>query len=131
MNESTEWLQVPAATPHDDTRQMAEVRQAMLTKPPGALGQLEHIAIRLAALQGTNRPCVDRVKIVVFAADHGVAIEGISAFPQAVTAEMVTNFARGGAAINVLARELGAELEVINLGMVNDPGSLHGVVNRR
>jgi len=115
--------------PDDNARSAAEARQAILTKPPGALGMLEETAIRLAALQGTERPCVDKVYITVFAADHGVATEGISAFPQEVTAEMVKNFARGGAAISVLARELGAELEVINLGTVNDPGPLEGVLS--
>ena len=129
MNETTEWLQIPAVAPDDNARRAAEVRQANLTKPPGALGSLEETAIQLAALQGTERPCVDRVYITVFAADHGVATEGISAFPQAVTAEMVKNFACGGAAISVLARELGAELEVINLGTVNDTGHLEGVLN--
>lgn len=129
MNETTEWLQVPPTAPDDDARRAAEARQAILTKPPGALGRLEQTAIRLAALQGTERPCVDKVYITVFAADHGVAAEGISAFPQSVTAEMLKNFSRGGAAISVLARELGAELEVFNLGTVNDPGSLEGVLN--
>jgi len=129
LNETTEWLQVPPALPDDDSRRAAEARQAILTKPPGALGRLEAAAIQLAALQGTERPCVNQVYITVFAADHGVAAEGISAFPQAVTAEMVKNFARGGAAISVLARELGAKLEVMNLGTVNDPGPLDGVLN--
>ncbi|MEW5703556.1 MAG: nicotinate-nucleotide--dimethylbenzimidazole phosphoribosyltransferase [Pseudomonadota bacterium] len=129
MNATIDWLQVPAALPDGDARRAAEARQATLTKPPGALGRLEEIAIRLAALQGTERPHVDPVCIAVFAADHGVAEEGISAFPQAVTAEMVRNYAHGGAAINVLARALGAELEVINLGTVDDPGPLEGVLN--
>jgi nicotinate-nucleotide--dimethylbenzimidazole phosphoribosyltransferase len=78
-------------------------------------------------LQGTEQPCVDRVHITVFAGDHGVAAEGVSAFPQAVTAEMVKNFAGGGAAISVAARALGASLEVINLGTAFDPGPLEGV----
>ncbi|PCH60995.1 MAG: nicotinate-nucleotide--dimethylbenzimidazole phosphoribosyltransferase [Gammaproteobacteria bacterium] len=129
MNETTLWLQVPPAAPDDDARRAAEARQAILTKPPGALGMLEETAIHLAALQGTERPCVDKVYISVFAADHGVATEGISAFPQAVTAEMIKNFARGGAAICVAARALGAELEVINLGTAYDIGSLDGVKN--
>lgn len=124
---SIEWLNVPAALPNADARQAAEARQAALTKPPGALGRLEEVAIRLAALQSTERPGVDRVHIAVFAGDHGVAAEGVSAFPQAVTAEMVKNFARGGAAISVAARSLGAELEVINLGTVFDTGPLDGV----
>lgn len=109
----------------------AAQRQTQLTKPPGALGRLEALAIQLAALQGTARPALDRVQITVFAADHGVVAEGVSAFPQAVTGEMVKNFARGGAAISVLARELGARLEVVDLGTVNDPGPLDGVLRLR
>ncbi len=133
MNEGTniEWLNIPAALPHAEARQAAEARQSRLTKPPGALGRLEDIAIRLAALQGTERPCVDRVHIAVFAGDHGVAAEGVSAFPQAVTAEMVKNFARGGAAICVAAHTLGATLEVINLGTAFDTGPLDGVKEYR
>jgi nicotinate-nucleotide--dimethylbenzimidazole phosphoribosyltransferase len=128
-NEEMQWLNIPAAAPNESMRQAAEARQAVLTKPPGALGQLESLAIRLAALQGTERPSVERVYIAVFAGDHGVAAEGVSAFPQTVTGEMVRNFARGGAAISVLARELGATLEVTNLGTVNDPGPLEGVTS--
>ena len=129
MNEATAWLQVPPALPDDDSRRAAEARQTILTKPLGALGRLEATAIQLAALQGTEKPCADRVFIVIFAADHGMAAEAVSTFPQSVTAEMVKKFSRGGAAINVLARELGAELEVMNLGTSNDLGSLQGVLN--
>jgi len=129
MTEKPDWLNSPAARPDDRARSEAEARQTMLTKPPGALGQLESVAIRLAAMQGAARPQVERVHIAVFAGDHGVAEEGISAFPQAVTGEMVKNFAAGGAAISVLARHLGATLEVVNLGTVNDPGPLAGVLN--
>lgn len=106
-------------------------RQAQLTKPPGALGRLEAIAIQLASMQGQERPRLDRAQITVFAGDHGVMAEGVSAFPQAVTGEMVKNFARGGAAISVLAREQGVRLEVVDLGTVNDPGPLDGVVRLR
>lgn len=122
-----EWLTMPAARADAGAREAAKARQSRLTKPPGALGRLEDVAIHLAALQGTEQPCVDRVHITVFAGDHGVAAEGISAFPQAVTAEMVKNFAGGGAAISVAARALGASLEVINLGTAFDPGPLEGV----
>lgn len=125
------WLCGPAARPSESHRQEALARQAQLTKPPGALGELERLAVHLAALQGTARPSLERVRIVVFAADHGVAEEGVSAFPQAVTVEMVRNFARGGAAISVLARALGATLEVINVGTVSDPGPLPGVLDQR
>lgn len=129
MNQELQWLKVPAAMLDEDARRQAEVRQASLTKPPGALGRLETLAVRLASLQGTPRPQVDRIHIAVFAGDHGVAAEGVSAFPQAVTAQMVRNFAQGGAAISVLARELAARLEVVNLGTVAGPGPLKGVLD--
>lgn len=123
-----DWLNTPVKQPNRATEAAALERQSQLTKPPGALGQLESLAVRLAALQGVERPAVDKVSIAVFAADHGVADENVSAFPQAVTGEMVKNFARGGAAISVLAKTLGAQLEVVNLGTVNDPGEMPGVV---
>lgn len=126
---TSEWLNIPAALPDVDARRAAERRQSQLTKPAGALGRLEEIAIRLAALQGTQQPCVDRVHIAVFAGDHGVAAENVSAFPQAVTAEMVKNFARGGAAISVAARALQAAFEIVNLGTAHDTGPLAGVQN--
>jgi nicotinate-nucleotide--dimethylbenzimidazole phosphoribosyltransferase len=131
VNDAIDWLRGPAAAPNEAAGREAADRQLQLTKPPGALGQLEALAIRLAAMQGTPKPAVERVRVTVFAADHGVAAEQVSAFPQAVTVEMLRNFARGGAAINVLARELGAILKVINLGTVNDPGPLEGVLDCR
>lgn len=105
-------------------------RQQRLTKPAGSLGRLEHIAIRLAGMQGRTCPQLDTVSIAVFAADHGVAVEGVSAYPQAVTAEMIRNFARGGAAISVAARVLGAWLRVWNLGTVAELEALPGVESR-
>lgn len=122
-----DWLNDPVRVPDGAARQAAEAHQRRLTKPPGALGRLEEMAILLAALQGTARPAVEQIMITVFAADHGVAEEGVSAFPQAVTAEMVKNFAGGGAAISVLARSIDATLEVVNLGTAHPPGSLPGV----
>jgi nicotinate-nucleotide--dimethylbenzimidazole phosphoribosyltransferase len=131
-NESNpSWWRQPARPLHHAAGEAATRRQAQLTKPPGALGRLEAIAIQLATLQGRERPTLDRAQITVFAGDHGVMAEGVSAFPQAVTGEMVKNFARGGAAISVLAREQGAPLEVVDLGTVNDPGPLDGVVRLR
>ena len=133
MNELTtpsavrDWTLDACAAADRDCETQALARQAQLTKPPGSLGALESAAVRLAALQHQPRPALDRVWISVFAADHGVAAEGVSAFPQAVTGEMVRNFAGGGAAISVLARELGASLDVVNLGTVNDPGEIAGV----
>ncbi len=79
------WALIPAAIPNEAARNAAEARQARLTKPPGALGRLEDLAIRLAALQGVEHPRVDQVKICVFVGDHGVAAEGVSAFCQAET----------------------------------------------
>ena len=122
-----DWFTAPAA-PLDRTAETAAlVRQASLTKPPGSLGRLESAAVRLAALQRTAQPSVDRVRITVFAADHGVAGEGVSAFPQAVTGQMLRNFADGGAAICVLARTLGADLELVDLGTAGEPLALPGV----
>lgn len=128
---NAEWWLSPAVVPSENRTQAARRRQEQLTKPPGSLGELETIATRLCGMQDRDRPGVDRVQITVFAADHGIAEEGVSAFPQSVTVEMVRNFARGGAAINVLARMLGATLEVINVGTAVDPGPLPGVVDRR
>lgn len=112
------WLRDPLPAPDARFAEAARTRQAQLTKPAGSLGELEALAVRLAALQARERPSAQRVHITVFAADHGVAAEGVSAFPQAVTAQMIDNFAAGGAAISVLARELGARLEVVDLGTV-------------
>ena len=123
------WLTQPSKPVDTAQQQAALARQARLTKPSGSLGALEDIAVRLAALQGCERPQLEHVRITVFAADHGVAAEGVSAFPQSVTVEMVRNFARGGAAINVLARSIGASLEVVNVGTVTDPGELPGVIH--
>jgi nicotinate-nucleotide--dimethylbenzimidazole phosphoribosyltransferase len=123
-----DWISNAIKPLNRDMENHALVRQGQLTKPPGALGQLEGLAVRLAAMQGAERPAVDHAVIAIFAGDHGVAAENVSAFPQAVTGEMVKNFARGGAAISVLAKTLGARLEVVNLGTVNDPGELPNVV---
>src|SRR5579864_5850089 len=87
------------------------------TKPRGSLGRLEEIAVRIAALQEVTVPPIPAPAIVVAAADHGVAAEGVSAYPQEVTAQMVANFVAGGAAINVLAREAGARLVVVDAGV--------------
>jgi nicotinate-nucleotide--dimethylbenzimidazole phosphoribosyltransferase len=125
---SFKWLETPAASLDAAALAAAQVRQTQLTKPPGSLGYLEEIAIRLAGMQGTQRPELARVRIVVFAADHGIAEEGVSAFPQAVTGQMILNFAQGGAAISVLARHLGASLEVVDVGSVADGAAMPGVV---
>lgn len=121
------WWSQSAARPHEPVAEQARSRQAQLTKPPGSLGRLETLAIELATLQGQPNPLVDRVWISIFAADHGVVAEGVSAFPQSVTGEMLRNFIAGGAAINVLARELGASFELIDLGLAVPIEPLPGV----
>ena len=91
-----------------------------LTKPPGSLGRLEELARRVAAIQGAVPPRLGRKIILVFAADHGVTAEGVSAYPQAVTAQMTYNFLAGGAAINALARAFAVDIEVIDAGVDHD-----------
>lgn len=91
----------------------ALTRQATLTKPPGSLGRLEELAVWLGRWQGRSIPRLDRVEIVIFAGNHGVAAQGVSPYPPAVTAQMVGNFAAGGAAINQLALIAGAGLRVV------------------
>jgi nicotinate-nucleotide--dimethylbenzimidazole phosphoribosyltransferase len=95
----------------------AEARNGQLTKPPGALGRLERLAIWMAGWQGTERPHADAPQIVIFAGNHGVAARGVSAFPAEVTVQMVANFAHGGAAINQLAKAFGAKLDVLALDL--------------
>src|SRR5437588_791814 len=97
--------------------QRAAEYQARLTMPTGALGQLLVIAQQLCAVQQTLRPCAEPAAVVVMAADHGIAEEGVSAYPQEVTGQMVANFLRGGAAINVLARRQGARVLVVDMGI--------------
>jgi len=111
--------------------EQALARQGCLTKPPGSLGRLEEIAVRLAAMQGCECPTLEKLHISVFAADHGIAEAGVSAFPQAVTREMVKNFVAGGAAISVLARQHGATLEVVDAGVVGEAIENVDVVSAR
>ena len=110
MTTDLRWLAEEPRPIDAHAAEAARARQETLTKPPGSLGDLEMLAIRLAGWQRRERPSVERVHITVFAGDHGITDEGVSAFPQAVTVEMLRNFARGGAAISVLARSLGASL---------------------
>ena len=119
----TDWLMQAISEPSADFYQQALQRQKQLTKPAGSLGKLETLAIRLAAMQHTDKPAVDNICITVFAADHGIATESVSAFPQEVTAEMVKNFIAGGAAINVLSRQLNASLEIVDVGVLENINS--------
>jgi nicotinate-nucleotide--dimethylbenzimidazole phosphoribosyltransferase len=120
------WLNPCKPVAHDAVASAA-ARQQQLTKPAGSLGRLETVAVQLAGLQGQTKPRIDQAWITIFAGDHGVVAEGVSAFPQEVTGQMLLNFVSGGAAISVLARQLGAQLEVVDLGTVTPNLDLPGV----
>ncbi len=126
-----EWIFKAVRNIEQDDFVLAQQHQDLLTKPQGSLGRLEDIAVRLCAMQQKMAPEVKNIQITVFAADHGVAEEAVSAFPQAVTLEMVRNFSRGGAAISVLARQLEAELEVVNVGTAGEAENMMGVLDQR
>ena len=100
--------------------QKAEKRQTLLTKPAKSLGRLEEIAIQVAGITGQEIPSLGKKRVVLCAADHRVTVEGVSAYPSAVTPMMVLNFLKGGAAINALARQVGAEIQVIDVGVSSD-----------
>jgi nicotinate-nucleotide--dimethylbenzimidazole phosphoribosyltransferase len=102
---------------HEDVAEAVARREARLTKPPGSLGRFEELVAWLSLWQGRNPPGIDRVEILVFAGNHGVTAQGVSAYPSEVTGQMVANFAAGGAAINQLAREARAELRVVALSL--------------
>ena len=109
----------------------ARHRQDSLTKPPGSLGRLEQLAIHVAGIQAQARPQVAEKAIVVMAGDHGVVAQGVTGYPQAVTAQMVANFVAGGAAINVLARHIGARVIVVDMGVASDVGAAGQVVVKK
>jgi nicotinate-nucleotide--dimethylbenzimidazole phosphoribosyltransferase len=110
----------------------ARLRQLELTKPPGSLGRLEEIANRCVAIRESFDLTANRPRLVLFAADHGVCAEGVSAYPREVTAQMLLNFIRGGAAINAFARSGGIELKVVDVGVASPPdSSSDGVIMRR
>lgn len=109
----------------------AEARQASLTKPPGSLGRLEDLANRIVAIQRSLTPTVERARIVVCAADHGVTAEGVAPYPSAVTGQMVANFLAGGAGVNALARIAGAEVRVVDIGVAANLEHAPGLHSRR
>jgi nicotinate-nucleotide--dimethylbenzimidazole phosphoribosyltransferase len=109
----------------------ARARQDRLTKPPGSLGRLEELSIQLAGIQADPFPSVKRKAIIVMAADHGVTLEGVSAYPSDVTAQMVLNFLRGGAAINVLARQAEARVTVVDIGVAAEFEPMPGLIQRK
>jgi len=119
------------AAVNTEIEQQARVYQDSLTKPRGALGRLEDAACWFAGRQGKVNPDQIKPHIAVFAGDHGVCEEGVSAYPSIVTGEMVKNFSRGGAAINVLARQCGATLSVVDVGVLTDLADVKGIVHSK
>lgn len=115
----------------NNSMSMAKARQDTLTKPAGSLGRLEELSIQLAGIQGRPQPQIKQKAIIVMVADHGVVAEGTSAYPREVTAQMVLNFVRGGAAINVISRQIGARVEVVDIGIDADTASFKGIVHRK
>ena len=103
--------------------EVARTRQNNLTKPPGSLGRLETLSVQIAGIKGVAEPALEHKSIVTMAADHGVVVEGVSAYPQEVTGQMVSNFLAGGAAINVLARHIGARVIVVDMGVIGGTDS--------
>ena len=128
---SLAWLRQPAAPTDGSAAARARQRQSQLTKPEGSLGRFEDLAVILAGLQGIERPRIDNVHVTVFAADHGVAVHGVSAYPQSVTRQMISNFAAGGAAVSVLSSATGATLEVVDVGTLDERDCPAGVIADR
>ena len=102
-----------------------------LTKPQGSLGRLEELAVQYCAITGECKPAVPKAMVVTFAADHGVVEEGVSAYPRDVTAQMVLNFLRGGAGVNVLARHEGVEIRVVDIGVAHEFGPVPGLLHHK
>ena len=118
-------------TPNEDVRHQTQARLDSLTKPVGSLGRLEEIASSYLAMTGSvSAPRLDPV-VFTLAADHGVTAEGVSAYPQSVTAQMVKNFVHGGAAVNVLARHAGASVCVVDMGVAEDLRACAGLLDHK
>lgn len=111
--------------------EQAQHRLDRLTKPPGSLGRLEELAARYVMLTGELMPDIPRAAIYTFAADHGIVQEGVSAYPPEVTAQMVLNFLRGGAGVNVLAQHVGAEIRVVDIGVASEFSTLPNLIQRK
>lgn len=112
-------------------REQAQARLDRLTKPLGSLGRLEELAAQYVAITGEVKPIIPRGVVFTFAADHGVALEGVSAYPREVTPQMVLNFLRGGAGVNVLARHAGVDVRVVDIGVDHEFGRIPGLLDRK
>lgn len=110
--------------------QSARIRQDTLTKPRGSLGRLEELSIQMAGISACPLPSVERKTVIVMASDHGVTREGVSAYPAEVTPQMVSNFLRGGAAINVLARQANARVVIVDMGVASEIEDVMGELVR-
>ena len=126
--ESVRALLDEVRAPDEDFATQAKAHLDRLTKPPGSLGRLEELAVRVAVVQQTTRPDVRSKAVIVFAGDHGVVGQGVSPYPQSVTEQMVRNFAAGGAAVNQLAGWSGASVVVVDVGVAGDTSDVPGVV---
>ncbi len=126
-------MQIPSITPTTDAALSQALSEAInnKTKPVGSLGRLEELAVQLGLIQRSTRIGIDQPAILVFAGDHGVVAEGVSAYPQDVTWQMVENFLADGAAINVFARQNGCALHVVDAGVNHDFGPRAGLVDRK
>jgi nicotinate-nucleotide--dimethylbenzimidazole phosphoribosyltransferase len=131
MSYSSPWSPTVIPPPDAAAGAAARQRQAELTKPPGSLGRLEDLAVRLAGIQGRAQPACTAAVVLLFAADHGVCVHGVSPCLPAVTAQQTANFAQGGGAVGVLARCIGAALEVIDVGVAGDLPERPRLVRRR
>lgn len=117
--------------PSENARAAARARQDQLTKPQGSLGRLETLSIQIAGVTGEPRPRLRQPVVITMAADHGIARQAVSAYPSEVTPQMVLNFLRGGAAINVLARHVGARVVVVNMGVAAEIPPHPDLVNKK
>ncbi len=117
--------------PDREVSSQVQARLDRLTKPLGSLGRLEEMAVRYATITGEGKPNVPRGSVFTFAADHGVATEGVSAYPREVTPQMVLNFLRGGAGVNVLARHVGVDVRIVDIGVAYEFGVVPGLIQKK
>jgi len=122
---------LPISIPEHTVAELIQNRLNNLTKPPGSLGRLEEFARAYCVMRGTTTPGIRKKYVLVFAGDHGITEEGVSAYPKEVTHQMVFNFLRGGAGVNVLARHVGAQIKVVDVGVDYDFQRVKGLVNKK